>query len=351
MLFQKRFTLKKETLCDSQQVLTLTLKPCVVTKRSRSMPRGNGGVLGGKKAVSASSASGMWSLADAQRERGSTNWPSVVPPTIEYLVIAGGGGGNYQSYGNRGGGGGGAGGYRTNASFTTPTSSFTITVGAGGTAYGKGSNSVMSTITSTGGGSGGGIDGNGTPNGQAGGSGGGAAGSYLVGDNGSAGAGNQGGYSPVEGYNGGGVTYDNDGYRAGAGGGGAGSAAATVAPNSNGTAGGAGLSSSITGSAVTRGGGGGGGNSANRSGGAGGSGGGGAGGSSPGNGTVNTGGGGGGTYVGGGSGGSGIVIIAYSDAFPPITTIGAGLTYSVSTSSRSGYRVYSFTAGTGTVTF
>jgi hypothetical protein len=49
-------------------------------------------------------------------------------------------------------------------------------------------------------------------------------------------------------------------------------------------------------------------------------------------------------------GGSGIVIIAYpSDK--DAAAVSSGLTYSVSTSSRSGYRVYSFTAGTGTITF
>jgi hypothetical protein len=45
------------------------------------------------------------------------------------------------------------------------------------------------------------------------------------------------------------------------------------------------------------------------------------------------------------------VIIAYPSTFPQINTIGAGLTYSVSTVSRAGYRVYTFTAGTGTVSF
>jgi hypothetical protein len=70
---------------------------------------------------------------------------------------------------------------------------------------------------------------------------------------------------------------------------------------------------------------------------------------------VNTGSGGGG-YAGynsggvGAAGGSGVVIIAYSDSFPELTSIGGGLTYSVSTVSRSGFRVYTFTAGTGTVT-
>jgi hypothetical protein len=68
---------------------------------------------------------------------------------------------------------------------------------------------------------------------------------------------------------------------------------------------------------------------------------------------VNTGGGGGGTIGLGAAaaGGSGVVIIAYPSTYAAITTIGAGLTYSVSTVSRAGYRVYTFTAGTGTVTF
>jgi hypothetical protein len=44
------------------------------------------------------------------------------------------------------------------------------------------------------------------------------------------------------------------------------------------------------------------------------------------------------------------VILAYPDSAPPFTTIGGGLTYTVSTAIRSGYRVYTFTAGTGTVT-
>jgi hypothetical protein len=52
----------------------------------------------------------------------------------------------------------------------------------------------------------------------------------------------------------------------------------------------------------------------------------------------------------GGNGGSGIVLIAYPDGYDAFTTIGGGLTYTVDTTSRSGYRVYSFTAGTGTVT-
>jgi hypothetical protein len=44
------------------------------------------------------------------------------------------------------------------------------------------------------------------------------------------------------------------------------------------------------------------------------------------------------------------VIIAYPDSFPAFTSVGGGLTFSVSTASRPGFRVYTFTAGTGTVT-
>lgn len=47
------------------------------------------------------------------------------------------------------------------------------------------------------------------------------------------------------------------------------------------------------------------------------------------------------------SGGSGVVIIAYPDTLPALT-VGSGLTYDQP--SRSGYRVYRFTAGTGTIT-
>jgi hypothetical protein len=46
-----------------------------------------------------------------------------------------------------------------------------------------------------------------------------------------------------------------------------------------------------------------------------------------------------------------VVVIAYSDEHPAITSIGGGLTWSVSTTSRTGFRVYTFTAGTGTVTW
>ena len=69
-------------------------------------------------------------------------------------------------------------------------------------------------------------------------------------------------------------------------------------------------------------------------------------------GTANTGGGGGGggsPATTGATGGSGVVVIAYLNTFPAPTSISGGLTYDQP--SRSGYRVYRFTAGTGTVTF
>ena len=111
------------------------------------------------------------------------------------------------------------------------------------------------------------------------------------------------------------------------------------------------MPNSITGSAITYGGGGGG----STDGSAGGSGGGGAGGGTNGTaGTTNLGGGGGGGGPNpdpafGGNGGSGIVIIAYPNASPTLTSIGGGLSYTQPT--RSGFRVYRFTAGTGNITF
>ena len=243
--------------------------------------------------------------------------------TTDCLVVAGGGAGGYANGSSSGGGG--AGGLRglTSQSLSSGTA-YTVTVGGGGSSIsspsygGKGTNSSFSgndltTITATGGGGGGGIN----DNGQAGGSGGGGSNNNLTG-----GTGNQGGYSPVEGYAGG--SGASNGSASGGGGG-----ATAVGGNANagtGTAGAGGAGSSsysswgsatFTGQNVSStyyyaGGGGGGGNTAN----SGGSGGGGAGGhlASGTAGTVNTGGGGGGsqgTPIAGASGGSGIVIVRY----------------------------------------
>ena len=175
---------------------------------------------------------------------------------VEYLVVAGGGGGGTGDGKN---GGGGAGGYRTGTGFTITSQTYAITVGAGGAQGGTGSDSVFSSITSSGGGYGGATN-NGS--GGAGGSGGGAANQSN-----SYGAGNSGSYSPVEGYRGAvGQWNAMDGvgnYRYFGGGGGGSSEyggtfnespAGQAAPYNSGPkrdAGGDGTSNSISGSAVT----------------------------------------------------------------------------------------------------
>jgi len=284
---------------------------------------------------------------------GVMSWSSTLPTpiSVEYLVVAGGGGGAAVR-----GGGAGAGGFQTGTSNVNPGSTSVITVGAGGTASTSsggtgtsGSNSVFSSFTSTGGGRGA----NGSTVPQTGGSGGGG-GSY---DSGGAGTGASG--TSGQGFAGG--NGAPSGTQSGGGGGGA-SAVGVNATTTKAGDGGAGSSSSITGSATFYAGGGGGGtdsnNTANR--GAGGTGGGGTGGIdgvAGTAGTANTGGGGGSGGGGfpslpsGGAGGSGVVILAYPTSSPAITTIPGTLTYSVSTSSRSGYRVYTFTGGTGTITW
>ena len=225
--------------------------------------------------------------------------------TVEYLVIAGGGAGAH--------GGGGAGGYRTATGFSVSAQSYSITVGAGGakdttaTIYGgNGSDSVFSTITSTGGGGGGSYYGNATnETGRDGGSGGGGGPSgNKPGGSGTAGQGNDGGAGMTDG-----VTHSS-------GGGGGGSSSAGIAVSSSaGGNGGNGTESSITGSAVTRAGGGGGAKDSSGSLGSGGT-----GGAtsatyltSVADPTVNTGSGSGGSYTGAynANGASGVVIIRY----------------------------------------
>jgi hypothetical protein len=251
---------------------------------------------------------------------------------LDYLIIGGGGGGHV--------GGGGAGGYINSLtgesyggggsrpfsiSITPSTTQYIVTVGAGGAAISSGAASVFHTIAALGGGNG---VGNGV--GVAGGSGGG-------------------GY----GASGGGNGVPNMGYAGGAGGsqsgGGGGGAGAIGSSGGSGVggAGGAGLSSSITGTSVTRAGGGGGGGS--NSSGAGGAGGGGAGASSNSTaGTANTGGGGGGIYTSGSAaGGSGVVILRYvtADYSGTRTTTGSP---SVTTSGI--YTILTFNSS-GSVTF
>ncbi len=249
---------------------------------------------------------------------------------VEYLVVAGGAGG-----GSSFGGGGGAGGFRTNVpgstsgrgsapegAMTIAVGSYSVVVGAGGTApLGNaegidGGDSSFNGIVSLGGG-GGGCQGVYTPVNVNGGCGGGLSHNSGVGNRGLGTTGQ--GYDSGACYNGG-SPYSNPG------GGGAGEIGQTPTNASTSVRGGNGQVSSITGSNVTYAGGGGGGGggpsyNTNTSTAYGGAGGGGAGGPSAStdgySGTANTGGGGGGSHSyndgarRGGYGGSGIVIIRY----------------------------------------
>ena len=242
----------------------------------------------------------------------SGNPPFAQQYSISYLIIAGGGGGGYSA-----GGGGGAGGLLTGSLSLTSGVIYTATVGGGGGGGSSnvrgvsGSNSLFSgsgitTQTAIGGGGGGSRSG---ALGASGGSGGGNPdGSTTAGGSGTSGQGNAGGAGGSS--NGGG----------GGGGAGASGNAGSPAGNSNG---GNGLSSSITGSAITYAGGGGGMGGPGYSS-SGGSGGGGNGGSSGTSGTTNLGGGGGACYLGSaGSGGSGVVILSIPTAQYTGTTTGS----------------------------
>jgi hypothetical protein len=268
--------------------------------------------------------------------------------SAEYLVVAGGGGGGLGNGSYReGGGGGGAGGYKTGTLTFAPSTQYTLSVGAkgigkvtGSTGYGgNGGDSILATITSTGGGGGAPHDANGLPGGSGGGAGcqgtsGGAATPSGQGNAGAAGF---------------------VGSAAGAGGGG-GAGSAGVAGNSgaNGGAGGSGISSSISGSAFvySAGGGGGGHVGSGAAGGVGaGRGGGQQAGVTPTAASDNTGsGGGGGTDNDkpGKDGGSGVVILKYPSN--KTVTISGSLVSTTSTAV-AGYKITSFTAGSGTVMF
>lgn len=248
------------------------------------------------------------------------------PLVAEYLVIGGGGGGAI--------GGGGGGGYLTGTLSVSNGTSYTVTVGTGGIGIanapsgpaGAGGNSVFASLTAIGGGGGGNGYGPGVwTNGGSGGSGGGG---HYLGTAGAAtsGQGNAGGPG-------------NSKPNTGAGGGGAGGVGGTPG-DSNGGNGGAGLSSSITGIAVSRAGGGGGYNNGSATAG---------GGNANSSGTANTGGGAGANAGGGSNGGSGVVILAYPNTFNNLVVDGT-LDYVTDTTSRAGYKVYTFRSGTGTVT-
>ena len=294
---------------------------------------------------------------------------SIVPLTVQYLVVAGGGGAWI--------GGGGAGGLLTNVGGTAlslnTATTYNVTVGDGGAGAAtysgtsvNGSNSIFDSLTSIGGGFGGQNFG---PGGATGGSGGGGA-PFASSNPGSGGLGTSG-----QGSNGGAsATYAsaNGGFYGGGGGGGAGALGGngTVSsPTLTGGNGGNGLQNNITGTNTYYAGGGGGGvhgDISSYTSGAGGSGGGGngaiqpssSGGAAGSNAIANTGGGGGGgaSYqsVGGftgGAGGSGVVILRYPDAYSTQLSTGGGLISAVDSTSVPGYKIETITAGSGTITF
>ena len=236
---------------------------------------------------------------------------------MSHVVVAGGGGGAKDANANNRQGGGGAGGFREVKNPVTPytaspldgypsspnrvtvtATAFPITVGGGGTGFPgpqgdctRGSNSIFSGVTSTGGGAGNMGTAAPEPSNGPGGSGGGASGN-APGDDVTGGNGNTPSTTPSQGNNGGNGAQPDKG---GGGGGGAGGVGTNGSPSSANAPGGPGVSSSITGSPTTYSPGG-----DNRGGSAG---------------SANTGKGGGGgcasPNIGGGNGGSGIVIIRY----------------------------------------
>jgi hypothetical protein len=165
-----------------------------------------------------------------------------------YLVVAGGGGGGTSQIEDRAAGGGGAGGLKFGVISVANNVPFTVQVGAGGLGgeyqiangnsggnASNGGDSILNSITTTGGGYGAGVSG--SPSGGDGGSGGGGR------NGGVGGSGNSGGYIPSEGFSGGGSSL--------AGGGGGGYAGSGVSGgSSNGGAGGNGHPHPITGTAV-----------------------------------------------------------------------------------------------------
>jgi len=277
---------------------------------------------------------------------------NIIPSSVTYLVVAGGGGSGTGASAQAGAGG--AGGFLTGSLSVAGATSYTVTVGGGGAENTNGTNSVFSSVTSTGGGKGG-SNTNTLTNGSTGGSGGGGSGSGFTGRAGGAGTAGQGNAGGL------GILFGGSTGGGCGGGGGAGAVGADGVGNVGGN-GGVGLANPIVGSTIGQNvagtyylAGGGGGTNRLSSGaavGTGGNGGGGAGQPSTGgtNGTANTGGGaGGGQAAGGGIGGSGVVILAYPATLSDLTSIGVGLTYTKTT--LSGNTVYTFTAGTGLISW
>ena len=78
--------------------------------------------------TSTSSATGIWTTSDVMQAQKASTWVTLSFPT-EFLLIAGGGPGGWNYCG-----GGGAGGVVLSSALTvTPSTSYTVTIGAGGT--------------------------------------------------------------------------------------------------------------------------------------------------------------------------------------------------------------------------
>jgi len=290
----------------------------------------------------------------------------------EILVVGGGGGGGYHS-GTGVNGGGGAGGLAYASAYSIFSGSYLVSVGAGGSGGtltssvkrgNSGSDSRFGSIVANGGGYGGAGNETASYNGGAGGSGGGATADPTA----VPGSATQSSGSGYVGYGFAGGTGSNGGggHGAGGGGGAGGVGGNGFANNVNdqGGTGGIGRSYSITGTSLFYAAGGGGGSYINsssyitpRASGIGGR-----GYAASGetkisapelDGVANTGSGGGGirwsSIDRAGNGSDGVVIVAYPNSYPSLTIPGT-LTYTLDTTTRAGYKVYKFTAGSGTVT-
>ena len=195
--------------------------------------------------------------------------------SVSYLVVAGAGGGGGSKTGYYSAGGGGAGGFREGktssdcysasplnapAGLPVTAGTYPVTVGGGGSGGpvsprcrgNSGSNSIFSTITSSGGGYGGRSGEAPSQNGTQGGGGGsgGGTGGFVPSPQAAGGSGNSPSVSPPQGNNGGAGSTPS----AGTGGGGGGATAAgtgSTSGSSHDNAGGAGATTSITGSPVT----------------------------------------------------------------------------------------------------
>jgi hypothetical protein len=266
-------------------------------------------------------------------------------PLFDVLVVAGGGGGAGRD-GFAGGGGGGGGVIYTSDYSVSPGTSYSITIGSGGTRTTSGpdvdatsgQNSSFASIVAIGGGYGA-FGNNGAGNG---GSGGGSDRASEQEGLGTAGQGNNG--------------ARGSGF---AGGGGGGASTAGSEPPEDGLGrltggnGGNGFSSSISGTTLTYGGGGGGGGLGGNLGGSGG----GSGGSGAGGNTVpagtpfpNQGGGGGGANIStnlGSSGAAGVVIISYPQQYSNAASVSGSPTLTIA----NGRKIYKWTSGSGSITF